>query len=185
VSISFLYPFIELLTATMLIALFIYVPEQYFFAYALFFSALIVVIRSDLESMLISRFTSLYLVPLGWIFAYYNMIPLSFLQSFTYSIGSFLFLSTTSWLFFTITHKQGLGQGDTDLFALIGSFTGVIGCWFTLLFASTIGSLFGIFYLLYTKQQINTRIPFGPFLSISAMIYVLYAPTIISWLLGS
>lgn len=169
----------------MLTALLIYAPEQYFFAYALFFSALIVVIRSDLEFMLISRFTSLYLVPLGWLFAYCNMIPLSLWQSFTTSLGAFIFLSTTGWLFNKLTNKQGLGQGDIDLFALIGSFTGIIGCWFTLLFASTIGSLFGVSYLLYTKQKINTRIPFGPFLSVGAMIYVLYAPTIILWLLGS
>lgn len=179
VPISFLYPLIELLTATMLTALLVYAPEAYFFAYALFFSALIVVIRSDLESMLISRFASLYLVPLSWLFAHLKMIPLTLWQSFTISIGAFFFLTAISWFFNKVTGKQGMGQGDIDLFALIGAFTGVVGCWFTLLFASLTGSVIGIAYLLYTKQQINTRIPFGPFLSFGAMIYVLHAPIII------
>ena len=68
--ISWLYPFIELVTAISLIALYLSVPTIYLPAYALFFSALIIIIRTDLEHMLIMQAMTLYLIPVAFGLSY-------------------------------------------------------------------------------------------------------------------
>jgi len=83
-----------------------------------------------------------------------------------------------------MTKRHGLGQGDLELLAFIGSFLGIIGTWFTLLIGSLLGSLFGISYwIVQRKINRNLKIPFGPFLALSAIIFVLFRNAILSILL--
>jgi len=171
-AISMLYPFIELLSAIILTALAFFTPPHYFLAYFLFFSALIVTIRTDLEFMLISRVMTLYLVPLGWLLCGFGFLPLSFGQSILGSLGGYFFLYAVSRIFWFVTRKDGMGQGDLDLLALVGAFTGPVGCWTTLLIGSILGSGIGIAYLLAYKPSEPLKIPFGPFLAIGAMTHV-------------
>jgi len=86
-SISLLYPFIELLTLIILSTLYYYVPSDYFFGYFILISALIVTIRSDLETMLISRYVTLCLVPFGLLFSALGLLPISLTESI---VGSFV-----------------------------------------------------------------------------------------------
>lgn len=172
--ISLLYPFIELFTAVSLSLLAITVPLPYFFAYLIFFSALIVTIRSDLETMLISRMVTVYLIPLGLLFSWLKFLPITPVESMLGSIIGYLILYLTAASFKYFMKKEGMGQGDLDLLAFIGAFVGPIGCWLTLLIASLVGSVVGMGYLTLSKQGRLAKIPFGPFLALGAMIYVLW-----------
>ncbi len=182
--ISKLYPAIELLTSLLLYATYTQVESHYFFGYFLFISALIVTIRSDLETMLISRFVSLYALPVGFALSYCNMLPLTLLESLLGALFGYGLFWSISTLFALITAKQGLGQGDIDLLAFIGSFTGIIGVWATMLIGSIVGSIVGICFLLMTGNTLNTRIPFGPFLALGAICYILWQQQIICFLIG-
>src|SRR5690606_13178057 len=53
--ISFLYPLIEVITALIFLGLYFFIDPHYWVSYGLLFSALIVTIRTDAETMLISR----------------------------------------------------------------------------------------------------------------------------------
>lgn len=170
--ISILYPVVELLSATSLTSLAFFIPLHYFLAYFLFFSALIVTIRTDLEFMLISRVMTLYLVPAGLLLSTFGFLPLTLSESAIGSLGGYFFLYAVSRIFWFITHKDGMGDGDLDLLALIGAFTGPMGCWTTLLIGSILGSGIGIAYLLAYKPSEPLKIPFGPFLAIGAMTHV-------------
>jgi len=173
--ISPLYPSIELFTTLALSLLFLYVPHHYFFAYFVFFSGLIVTIRSDIETMLISRFVTLLLVPFGVAFSFFGLLPITFLVSAASAFGGYAFLYIIAKLFFLVKGKQGIGQGDFDLLALIGAFIGPIGLWATILIGSIAGSIFGITYVVITgTSSTTTRIPFGPFLALGAMSFVLF-----------
>ena len=177
--ISLLYPFIEILTAVVLSLLYITIPIHYFCAYFIFFSALIVTIRSDIETMLISRFVTIFLVPLGTFFSAYGMLPLSLRESIAGALFGYLFLFSINTIFKYLRNIDGIGEGDFDLILLIGSFTGIIGCWISIMLGSLLGSLYGLLILLFTKNNthdefsLQTKIPFGPFLSFGALLFVL------------
>ncbi|HSC25394.1 MAG TPA: prepilin peptidase [Candidatus Babeliales bacterium] len=177
--ISFFYPFIEMLTAILLSFLYIFIPHHYFFAYFIFFSALIVTIRSDAETMLISRFTTLFLVPFGCIFSAYGLLPLSLTESILGAFFGYSFLYIINSIFKYLRNINGIGEGDLDLILFIGSFTGVAGCWMSITIGSILGSLYGLMYLtfLYFSKDNNdslydTKIPFGPFLACGALIFI-------------
>ena len=181
--ISWLYPFIELITAVSLIALYMSVPTIYFPAYALFFSALIITIRTDLEHMLIMQAMTLYLIPVAFALSYAQLLPISLWQSILGTSIGYGSLWSIAQLYYLLTKKQGLGSGDFDLVALIGAFTGLEGILCTLFFGSWIGSIISISYLLFTRKEMNTRIPFAPFLATGAMVYVCLQDSIHVWLM--
>ena len=181
-SISWLYPFIELITPLSCISLLYYVEPIYWFAYLLFFSALLITIRTDLASLLISRFSSLYLIPIGIALSYVKLLPISITESIIGALTAYLFLYIVSKTFIFITGKVGMGQGDIELLAMIGAFTGILGWWTALVVGSFIGSIIGVAALIFVRTKEATKLPFGVFLSLGAMIYVLFGQQIISLL---
>ncbi len=183
-SISWLYPFIELITALTLLGLTTFVPSVYWFAYFIFFSALIVSIRTDLEMFLISRYVSLALIPLGLLFSFFNWLPISVGVSAFGAASAFLFLYAIGKIYYALTKRIGLGQGDVELLAFIGSFIGILGWWFTVLIGSCIGTLVGLIIAILKKKSVaTTKIPFGPFLAFGAICYVLFQPYLVSFFL--
>lgn len=161
-----------------MVALFEYIDSSFWFAYFVFFSALIVTIRTDLETMLISRYVTLYAVPVGWLLAFLGYLPISLVQSIIGSIFGYMILLLISVTFARIKRKEGMGQGDLELLAFIGSFVGLWGCWITLMIASTVGALVGIGFLLYQRKKESIALPFGPFLALGAILFVFFETVI-------
>lgn len=181
--ISALYPFIELTTALAFTTLIAWFPTEYIPAYILFFSALIVTIRTDLETLLISRFFTLFLIPIGLIAAIFHAIAISPLESTLGIVMGYGFLWITATVFRAITGKEGMGQGDLELLAFIGSFIGPFGVWTTLLISTITGSIGGMLYLKWAHASRSIKIPFGPFLAGAAMLYLLFEPFFLELLL--
>lgn len=181
--ITWLYFFIEFITVLAFTSLFLLVPTAYWLAYGVFFSALLVTIRTDLEFMLISRYVSVFLVPFGFFFSYYDYIELSFFESILGTLTAYLFLRLVSVIFFKLTKREGMGEGDAELLAFIGSFIGLCGWWISLIVASLSGSLYGMGYMIWTRKKDSTKIPFGPFLALGALAYVLFQDQLL-WLFG-
>ena len=181
--ISPLYPFIELLTALTFMLLIYLVPTPYIPGYILLFSALIITIRSDLETMLIPRAATLLLIPFGLVFSACGLLPITFIEAIIGMLLGTAILFGIAKLFSFFYKQDCLGQGDIELIALIGAFTGPYGVWATLLIGSTVGSCIGIMYLLWSGNSRNTPLPFGPFLALGAMLYVLFNDAIIDLIL--
>jgi leader peptidase (prepilin peptidase)/N-methyltransferase len=190
--ISLLYPFIELITAVVLSLLYIFIPHHYFFAYFIFFSALIVTIRSDMETMLISRFATIFLVPFGCMMSAYGLLPLSLTESITGALFGYVFLCTINRIFRRLRNIDGIGEGDFDLILFIGSFTGIIGCWISITIGSMLGSLYGLFTLLTSDNNTTldyslqtAKIPFGPFLAFGALLFTFIQQQIFVYLISN
>jgi leader peptidase (prepilin peptidase)/N-methyltransferase len=175
-SISPLYPIIELITMASMTALWISTPMPLFLYYFIFFSALIVTVRTDTQYMLISRFATLFLLPIPFIATMHRALPISLIESLIGALLGYGFLWIIATIFYLRTGKQGMGQGDFELMALIGAFLGPIGCWLTLLGASITGSLIGIMLIALGATSSETKIPFGSFLSLAALIVTLALP---------
>ena len=86
-SISILYPFIELLTGVVTILVATLIDSQYQLGYGIFFSALIVTIRTDFERMLISRYMTWCMVPVAFLLCLTHRLPLTLTASIIGTIG--------------------------------------------------------------------------------------------------
>lgn len=175
--------FIELLTVALCIALWVS-PTGHYGGHWLFVSALIVSIRTDLESLLLSHYVTLYLIPIGALLAAASLLPVSLLESLAGAALGYGILVVTEKTTLYMTGKQGLGRGDAELLAMIGAFTGPLGCWCTLLIGSTLGAIIGMSYLIARSKVRHTKLPFGPFLACGALMFLLLQTYIISFLVS-
>jgi len=130
--------------------------------------------------MLISRFVTLYSIPVALALSLVNGIPLSPTASIIGAISGFAMLYAIGLSFNLLTKKEGLGQGDIDLIAFIGSFIGFLGWWTTLLIGSFTASLYGITFMIITQKFKSIKLPFGPFLVFGAIMYLLLQETILN-----
>lgn len=71
-----------------------------------------------------------------------------------------------------VKKRQGLGMGDVKLLAMIGAFFGWEGVFFVIFLASILGSVIGISIIIAKRGDLKYALPFGPFLSIAAVIYI-------------
>lgn len=75
--------------------------------------------------------------------------------------------------------KEVMGLGDVYLTAMIGSFIGFPFILVAIFFAALTGSIIGIVYIVSTKQNRESPIPFGPFLSIGGAIVIIFQKQVI------
>ncbi len=183
--ISWLYPAIELLTALSLTALFLTHDLYTFFAYFTCTSALIVTIRTDSEHLLIMRIMSIGLIPLALIFQLLGWLPLSLFESLMGTAVGYGALWTLKTLFWHLRKQEGIGEGDLELLAGIGSFVGPLGILVTLLISSVTGSLVGGLFLLFSKGSAQIRqlkLPFGALMALAAIAYLVFEQQILELL---
>lgn len=77
--------------------------------------------------------------------------------------------------------RDAMGFGDVKFMACIGAFLGWKGVLFTLIAASTVGALVGIVTILIGRREWSAKIPFGPYLSLGALLWVFYGPQAVAW----
>jgi leader peptidase (prepilin peptidase)/N-methyltransferase len=205
-TISWLYPFTEIVTASIITLLFnkiIIKPYGFldadatllkdalladagksFAAYFIFVSALIIATRTDLESLLIPQLFTLWLVPLGLGVSYLHFTTISLRQSLLGALLGYGILWIIAWVFKRCTGKDGLGVGDMELLAMIGSFLGPIGAWTSLAVGSLTGLVVGTLYLALSGHDRTTRIPFGPFLALGAIAHLMLGVQLTAFLVG-
>ena len=86
-----------------------------------------------------------------------------------------------------IIKKEVMGGGDIKLFAMTGLFLGVKGGLLTILLSVYVGAIYGIVTIIYSKikkQEYKSMIPYGPFISVGALVVVLCGTNIINWYMG-
>jgi leader peptidase (prepilin peptidase)/N-methyltransferase len=182
-SISIRYPLIEGITALGSLILFMkFGPSLSFLIYFAFVSALIVITVIDLYHQIIPDVISLPGIGVG-LLASFITPQITFYGSLIGILlgGGSLFLVATvyQWLF----KREGMGGGDVKLLAMIGSFLGWKAVILTILIGSLIGSIIGISIIVLKGKDFKYAIPFGPFLSLGAVIAFFYGEDIIRWYL--
>jgi len=181
--ISTQYPLIEGITAfSSLVLLMRFGLSLTYITYFAFVAALIVITVIDLYHQIIPDVISLPGIGVG-LLASLIIHQITFLDSLVGTLlgGGSLFLVATlyQWLF----KREGMGGGDVKLLAMIGAFLGWKAVILTILLGSLIGSIIGIIIMVLKGKDFKYAIPFGPFLSLGAVIALFYGPSIINWYL--
>jgi len=182
-SISLQYPLVEGITALSSLFLIIrFGPSLSYLFYFAFVAALIVITMIDLYHQIIPDAISLPGIGVGLLASL--LIPqITFFNSLIGILlgGGSLFIVATfyQWLF----KREGMGGGDIKLLAMIGAFLGWKAVLFTILLSSLIGSVTGILMMVIKGKDFKYAIPFGPFLSLGAVISLFYGEEIVRWYL--
>ncbi len=71
-----------------------------------------------------------------------------------------------------ILPREAMGLGDVKFMAGIGAFIGWQGAFFSLLASSLIGSAAGIALILLRKREWSSRMPYGPYIALAAVIWI-------------
>ncbi len=84
--------------------------------------------------------------------------------------GTFLLIAT---VYRNLRKKEGMGMGDVKLVAMLGAFFGMWGVLVVIFLSSILGTLIGLSVIILRRKDPGYAIAYGPFLSLSAMLYLL------------
>jgi leader peptidase (prepilin peptidase)/N-methyltransferase len=66
--------------------------------------------------------------------------------------------------------REGMGMGDFKMLAMVGAFLGWPMVWLVLILSCVLGIVIGGGALVVSRRGLATRIPFGTFIAVAAMI---------------
>ena len=175
--ISWQYPLVEAGTALSFIVLYLcfsLTPE--FFVYLVYASFLIVIFTYDLRyylildkvtvpAMIVALILSVFVLEVGGWDLLYGLL-----------IGGGFFLVQ-----FLVSRGKWVGGGDIRLGALMGLMLGYKYLLVALFAAYVLGSVIGIFLILFGKKGWKSQVPFGTFLSVGAFIAFIFGQAIIDY----
>jgi leader peptidase (prepilin peptidase)/N-methyltransferase len=78
-----------------------------------------------------------------------------------------------------IQKREGIGLGDVKLAGMIGAFLGWKAVLVVFVLASILGSLVGIVMMIFFKRGLRSQIPFGPFLSLGALLFLFWGNSLL------
>jgi len=77
--------------------------------------------------------------------------------------------------------REAMGFGDVKFIACVGAFLGWPGVAFTIMSASTIGAVVGLLTIAIGRRDWSTKIPFGPYLALGALVWLFTGPELVGW----
>lgn len=188
-KISYRYPLVELLTAILLTALFLgFGITPKFFAYSVLVCGLIVATFVDFEIQEIPDEISLGGIVAGLALAFIFPSIMGEALRFRGFLGSLIGAFAGGGSIYLLGvfgkfafKKEAMGGGDVKLMAMIGSFVGLKLVIFTFFLAPFFGAVPGIILKIKDGREI---IPYGPFLSLAAIIAIFFGNRILGMFFG-
>jgi leader peptidase (prepilin peptidase)/N-methyltransferase len=173
------YPSVELLTGVLFVLLWLKVGFNTPLAiYAALTSTLLTVALIDYDHKIIPNTITLPGIVIGLGLSLWAL-PITPLASL---LG--LLVGGTLFYLIAVISKGGMGGGDIKLIAMIGAFLGWQGALFTIFSGALLGSLVGVTLMLLGKKGRKDKVPFGPFLSCGAILFMLSGDNLVQWYLN-
>lgn len=173
-SISWQYPLVELTMAMLAAALAVRFAFSFaFILYFIFCAALLVIIFIDFHHQIIPDRISLPGIVIGFIGSFF-IDQVTWQQSVLGILVGGGILYAVAYGYYFLTRREGMGGGDIKLLAMIGAFLGWQSLLFVIFSSSVAGSIVGIAAMIKQKKGGQTRIPYGPFLALGAMAYLIF-----------
>ncbi|HVQ64649.1 MAG TPA: prepilin peptidase [Terriglobia bacterium] len=199
-KISIRYPLIEALTAT--VSALIYLKFDIGFEWAVYFlfcAALIALAFIDADHRILPDVITLNGLWIGIAISFFLWLPGPLIARLLQGVGVTApgprLVSIVSsvigaaigggllWgvreAYFRVRGVEGMGFGDVKMMAMVGAFVGTALTLFTILVGSVLGSVIGIVVMRFAGKDRDYELPFGTFLSLGAILAVLYGNELI------
>ncbi len=172
--ISIRYPIVEFLMGLFFAAIYyrygmtISTVEYLIFTFMVVTSSFI-----DLDHMILPDRFTLSGIVIGLIGAAINP-DRAFMDAFLGVLIGGGFLLAIAYLYFAVRKIEGMGGGDIKLLGWIGAICGLQSILFVVLASSLLGLAIGGTYLFFKKGNLKSGIPFGPYLALAALLYIIF-----------
>ncbi len=80
--------------------------------------------------------------------------------------------------------REAMGFGDVKFMAAIGAFLGWRAVLFTVVASSLFGTVVGLVLIALGRRRMGSRIPFGPYIALGALVWIFWGPRLIDAYLG-
>ena len=174
------YPAVEAATGVLwLCAWLVFGPTVDGLAAAVLCSLLVVLAVIDATHFLLPDRLTIPGIALGLVagFGVRWTTPLGSLVGAAVGAGSLLCLIG---IWYLLRRVRAMGLGDVKMLAAVGAFLGLWGTLLTLFLASLLGAVFGLAFLIRGRMGWSSRLPFGVFLSIGAVVSLFFGPRLIA-----
>jgi leader peptidase (prepilin peptidase)/N-methyltransferase len=182
-AISWRYPLVEALTGVLFVLTvrrFGVTLETAFLL--IFLSGLVVASFIDLDHQVIPNVITLPGIPLGLLAGLLLGEP-PLLDRLIGTLAGTGFLYLVLFYGSTFYGQDAMGEGDLNLIALVGAFLGWRAVVITILVGCLSGSAVGIALILFRRLGRRQHIPFGPFLSLGALVALFWGEQLMNWYL--
>ncbi|NJL24921.1 MAG: prepilin peptidase [Calothrix sp. SM1_5_4] len=180
-GISWRYPLVELITGVVFAAVFWnYGLTWSALEYLIFAWGLIVVSFIDFDHMILPDVFTLPGIALGLLGAAVNP-ERDFLSAAAGVLMGGGFLWLIAYFYLLLRKEEGMGGGDIKLLAWIGAVLGWTAVPFVVLASSLVGSVVGLVLAMRSRAGLKSQIPFGPYLALAALVYLLGGDRIGLW----
>ncbi|MGC8900317.1 MAG: prepilin peptidase [bacterium] len=173
------YPIVELTTAVLFTCLYIrYGMSIDTVVFFILGAGLIAITFIDLDHRIIPNAISYPGIVIGFVSSFF----ISTNNPINSIIGIFAgsgILFLTAFIYRAVTGVEGMGMGDVKLMAMIGAFLGWQASLFTIVISALVGSIVGVVLIVFMGKGRRYAIPYGPFISASAVIYLFYGKMLI------
>ena len=176
--ISFQYTLVEFLSLISFLSI--------YYLYGISFTTLLLIILAvtfiiiffiDLKHFIIPNSLTFPLMALGFIKSFIpnldGIFP-NYLDSLVGGLFGYGIIWSIIFFYKQVRKKDGMGLGDAKLFAVIGFWFGWISIPFVIFLSSIIALLSVIPDLIKNSKKMTTQIPFGPYIIIGTLVYLLF-----------
>jgi leader peptidase (prepilin peptidase)/N-methyltransferase len=179
--ISTVYPAVEALTALGFVMVYVHAGRVLgleFVAGCAFTSALIALGFIDYDHQILPDTITLPGLVLALVYSFFRD-DLTFRGALLGAVAGAGFLVLVYGAYLLIRKKEGLGMGDVTMLLLVGAYLGLMRTLLTLILASFVGALVGVFFIVRRGKDFQFALPFGTFLAPAAFVSMLWGEAII------
>ncbi len=177
------YPLVEIATAVIFVAQGVTFTDPWLLSQRLVFSALLVALfGTDLETQRLPNALTLPGLVVGFVFS--SFLPPGLQSSLAGAALGAAIPWSIRWAWFKAKGVEAMGLGDVKMLAMIGAFLGWQQVWLVLVFSSLAGALVGIVLTVTGRRSLQSRLPFGTFLALAALVASLAGESLVRWYLA-
>ena len=162
-----------------------YAITDYIFK-SFFITVLLLITLIDIDTLKIPNNLNLFFYIVGLLMILFSTIDLKFnlglmTHRVVYSLLFFVCIEIFSSLYFSVRKKIPIGTGDTKLISVLVIWLGPFGCISAIISSFYLAGIY-IFYIFIKNKNINAKIPFAPFLSLGAILFLILGPEFTSFI---